>query len=94
MPTLDFYYDFSSPYGYFAATRISALAANHGHDVSWHPSLLGAVFKVTGSGPLPSLPLKGPYGLKDMARTARFLDVPYSFPEPFPIPTQRPALIV
>ena len=94
MPTLDFYYDFSSPYGYFAATRISALAAQHGQGVKWRPILLGAVFKVTGSGPLPSLPLKGPYGLKDMARTARFLGIPYKFPDPFPIPTQAPARIV
>jgi 2-hydroxychromene-2-carboxylate isomerase len=94
MPTVDFYYDFSSPYGYFAATRISALAAKHGHGVNWRPILLGAVFKVTGSGPLPSLPLKGPYGLKDMARSARFLGIPYRFPDPFPIPTQAPARIV
>jgi 2-hydroxychromene-2-carboxylate isomerase len=94
MATLDFYYDFSSPYGYFSATRISALAAKHGRDVNWRPILLGAVFKVTGSGPLPSVPLKGPYGLKDMARTARFLGIPYSFPQPFPIPTQAPARIV
>ena len=62
--------------------------------MKWHPILLGAVFKVTGSGPLPSLPLKGPYGLKDMARTARFLAIPYKFPDPFPIPTQAPARIV
>ncbi len=27
---IDFYFDFSSPYGYFAATRISALAAKYG----------------------------------------------------------------
>jgi 2-hydroxychromene-2-carboxylate isomerase len=94
MPTLDFYYDFSSPYGYFAATRIATLAARHGRVVNWHPILLGAVFKVTGGAPLPSLPLKGPYGLKDMARTARFLGIPYSFPDPFPIPTQAPARIV
>src|SRR5512134_695326 len=94
MPTLDFYYDFSSPYGYFAATKISAVAAKHGYSVNWRPILLGAVFKVTGSGPLPSLPLKGPYGLRDMARTARFHGIPYGFPTPFPIPTQAPARIV
>ena len=38
----------------------------------WRPILLGAVFKVTGSGPLPSLPLKGGYSMRDMPRSARF----------------------
>ena len=94
MPALDFYYDFSSPYGYLAANKIGALAAKHGRSVNWRPILLGAVFKVTGSGPLPSLPLKGPYALRDMPRTARFLGIPFSMPSLFPIPTQAPARIV
>ncbi|MGH8677651.1 MAG: DsbA family protein, partial [Burkholderiales bacterium] len=65
---IEFYFDFSSPYGYFGSTRISALAAKHGRSVVWKPILLGAVFKVTGSGPLPSQPLKGDYSLRDIAR--------------------------
>ena len=81
---IEFYFDFSSPYGYIAATSISALAARHGRGVEWKPMLLGAVFKVTGSGPLPSLPLKGDYALRDMPRTARFHGVPFKMPEPFP----------
>ena len=88
---IEFYFDFSSPYGYFAATRIAPLAAQYGRSVVWRPFLLGAVFKVTGSGPLPSLPLKGPYSKRDMSRTARFLGEPFNFPDPFPISTQAPA---
>jgi 2-hydroxychromene-2-carboxylate isomerase len=88
---IEFYFDFSSPFGYLAATRIAPLAAQHGRSVVWRPFLLGAVFKVTGSGPLPSLPLKGPYSKRDMARSARFLGIPFSFPDPFPISTQTPA---
>ena len=91
---IDFYFDFSSPYGYFAATRISALATKYGRTVSWRPMLLGAVFKITGSAPLPTLPLKGPYSKRDMLRTARYLDIPFSFPDPFPISTQAPARAV
>jgi 2-hydroxychromene-2-carboxylate isomerase len=86
---IDFYFDFSSPYGYFAATRISALAAKYGRGVVWRPLLLGVVFKVTGSGPLPSLPLKGPYSTRDMARTARFLGIQFKLPDPFPVSTQE-----
>ena len=88
---LDFYFDFSSPYGYLAATRLPALAARYDRAIRWRPILLGAVFKVTGSGPLPSLPLKGDYSKHDMARTARYYGVPFNFPATFPIATQAPA---
>jgi 2-hydroxychromene-2-carboxylate isomerase len=88
---IEFYFDFSSPYGYLAATRISQLAATYGRGLVWRPVLLGVVFKVTGSGPLPSLPLKGPYSKRDMSRSARFAGVPFNFPDPFPISTQAPA---
>lgn len=88
---IDFYFDFSSPYGYFAATRIDAIAARYGRTVSWHPVLLGAVFKVTGGAPLPSYPLKGEYALRDMARCARAYGVPFALPTRFPIATQAAA---
>jgi 2-hydroxychromene-2-carboxylate isomerase len=92
MPSpIEFYFDFSSPYGYIGATRITTLAARYGRTVQWKPMLLGAVFKVTGSGPLPSLPLKGDYALRDMPRTARFHGVPFNMPATFPIATQAPA---
>ena len=32
---IDFYFDFSSPYGYLASTEIDALAARHGRSVTW-----------------------------------------------------------
>ncbi|HZP93536.1 MAG TPA: 2-hydroxychromene-2-carboxylate isomerase [Burkholderiales bacterium] len=91
---IEFYFDFSSPYGYFGATRISSIAAKHGRSVAWKPILLGAVFKVTGSGPLPSLPLKGDYARRDMERVARLWNVPYKLPSKFPIPSQAPSRIV
>ena len=49
---IDFYFDFSSPYGYLMAEKIDALAAQYGRQVKWHPILLGIVFKATGSAPL------------------------------------------
>ena len=53
-PDRSFYFDYSSPYGYFAATRIDDLAAKYGRNVNWKPILLGAVFKITGAQPLPN----------------------------------------
>ena len=84
---LDFYFDFSSPYGYLASQKIEALAAKHGRGVTWRPMLLGAAFKVSGAGPLPSIPLKGDYSKRDFLRSARFHDVPFRIPDQFPIST-------
>jgi 2-hydroxychromene-2-carboxylate isomerase len=84
---IDFYFDFSSPYGYVAANKIEALAAKYGRTVTWRPMLLGVAFKATGSGPLPSIPLKGDYAKRDFLRSARFHDVPFRLPEPFPVST-------
>jgi 2-hydroxychromene-2-carboxylate isomerase len=86
---IDFYFDFSSPYGYFGAERIDALAARHGRTVRWHPMLLGVVFKAVGTAPLPSIPVKGPYSLHDIRRTARYFGLPYVHPSRFPLATQQ-----
>ncbi|MGE0098911.1 MAG: 2-hydroxychromene-2-carboxylate isomerase [Hydrogenophaga sp.] len=69
---LHFYFDFISPYGFFASQRIEALAARHGREVHWHAMLLGvSVLKVMGLKPLMDTPLKGDYTGRDVLRTAR-----------------------
>jgi 2-hydroxychromene-2-carboxylate isomerase len=84
---IDFYFDFSSPYGYFAAEKIDGIAARHGRIVTWRPILLGAIFKVTGQQPLPAIPLKGGYIRQDLERSARLLELPFRVPSRFPIAT-------
>jgi 2-hydroxychromene-2-carboxylate isomerase len=84
---IDFYFDFSSPYGYLASTQIDALAAKHGRAVAWRPFLLGVAFKTTGQRPLPEQPVRGPYHVRDFERSARLLGVPFKMPEPFPFPS-------
>jgi len=93
-PPVEFYFDFSSPYGYLASEKIEALAAKHGRSVDWHPILLGVVFKQTGAVPLTSVPLKGDYSRRDMARSARFHGIGFRMPSTFPIATQAAARIV
>lgn len=88
---IDFYFDFSSPYGYFASTQIDALAAKHGRGVTWRPILLGAIFKITGGQPLPTIPLKGSYAAHDLARSARLLEVPFKLPTRFPVGATAPS---
>jgi 2-hydroxychromene-2-carboxylate isomerase len=89
---IDFYFDFSSPYGYLMAEKIDAVAAKHGRKVKWHPILLGVIFQATGSRPpADTVSSKGIYMLHDFHRSARFLGVPYNPPSRFPLPTQNAA---
>lgn len=74
---LSFYFDFISPYGYFASLRIEELAKRHGRGVDWRPMLLGvAVLKVMGLKPLLDTPLKGDYVRRDVMRYVRRHKVP------------------
>jgi 2-hydroxychromene-2-carboxylate isomerase len=88
---IEYYFDFSSPYGYLMSEKIDDVAARHGRKVHWRPILLGAVFKATGAQPLSQVPLKGEYSKRDFARSARFLGVPFVLPAAFPIATQNAA---
>ena len=88
---LEFYFDFSSPYGYLASEKIDALAQRFGRQVRWRPILLGVVFRETGAVPLTEAPLKGEYSLRDFSRSARYLGVPYTRPARFPVATQHAA---
>lgn len=92
MPTpIEFYFDFSSPYSYLAAEQIEALAARHGRTVRFQPTLLGAVFRVSGQRPLTDIPVKGDYSRRDFVRSARFAGLPFQLPSPFPIGTVHAA---
>jgi len=83
--SIEFYFDFSSPYGYLGSQNIQVLAKKHAMQVDWHPILLGAVFKVSGLAPLLNYPMKGDYALMDFKRSAREVDLPYQHPDNFPI---------
>jgi 2-hydroxychromene-2-carboxylate isomerase len=88
---IDFYFDFSSPYSFFAAARIDDLAGHYARSVRWRPILLGAAFKVTGQQPLLEIPVKSDYARRDIARFARLLDLRLRMPEKFPFAAIAPA---
>ncbi|HJT11049.1 MAG TPA: 2-hydroxychromene-2-carboxylate isomerase [Dongiaceae bacterium] len=90
---IEFYFDFSSPYGYLGAQRIETVAAEFGRTVLWRPVLLGVIFKVTGQSPLVSQTMRGPYAARDMARSARKLGVKFALPEAFPFSSVYPCRI-
>lgn len=86
---VQFYFDFISPFGYFASLRIDELARCHGREVEWTSMLVGvSVLKVMGIPPIVELPLKGPYVVHDAMRYARQHQVP--FERTATSPTSRP----
>jgi len=84
---IDFYFDFSSPYGYVASRLVEGLAQRTGREIQWRPMLIGAVMKITGQPALIDIPMKGTYARRDFERTARYYKVPFRLPDPFPIGT-------
>lgn len=83
---VQFYFDFSSPYAYFAAQKIDEVAMEFGgREVEWKPFLLGVAMKTTENRPLAEQPMKGDYSEMDWDRLARFMDVPWKMPKKFPI---------
>lgn len=92
--TIEYWFDFVSPYAYMATQSIEALAAKYGRSVEWKPVLLGAVFKNTGSMPLTMRPpMMADYFKRDFERSARFAGLPFVLPDPFPVNTQNTARV-
>jgi len=89
---IDFWFDFSSPYGYLMAEKIDAVAAKHGRKVRWHPILLGVIFQASGSRPpVDGTSSKSKYMWNDFHRSARHMGIPYKSPRRFPLATQNAA---
>ncbi|HUL57592.1 MAG TPA: 2-hydroxychromene-2-carboxylate isomerase [Usitatibacter sp.] len=84
---IDFYFEFSSPYGYIASHLVDAMGARLAREIRWRPFLLGPVFKATGSAPLVDIPMKGEYSRRDFRRSAGFHGVALNMPPKFPIST-------
>lgn len=85
-PTLEFWYEFASPYSYLSAIRIAGMADAAGVDIIWRPFLLGPIFAAQGwtTSPFNLYPAKGRYMVRDMERLAlargRAFRMPASFP--------------
>ena len=81
---VEFFFDFVSPYGWFAAERIGALARSHARMMVWRPLLLKVtVLQAMGLPPLLETPLKGGYVAHDAARSARYYGLPWRPPTPW-----------
>ena len=64
--TLEFYYDYGSPYSYLADTQVEAIAKRSGASLVRKPMLLGGVFKATGNASPMTVGLKSKWSAFDM----------------------------
>lgn len=79
-----FWFDFASPYAYFAVPGLEELAARHNRTIEWRPILLFAVFRAHGIAAPLEVPARNSYFFKDFARSAAFFGLPLA--EPVKIP--------
>jgi len=85
--TLEFYFDYGSPYSYLADTQVEAIAQRAGATLVRKPMLLGGVFKATGNHSPAELPQKSAWSAFDMPMWARHYGVPFQRNPFFPVNT-------
>lgn len=98
MPSIDFYFDFVSPYAYLANCRLPALAEQYGYTLNYLPiDLMAAKHAAGNTGPASvQIPPKFRYVTCDLARWAKKYGVPFlpPFPrKPGPAPAEPPKKI-
>ncbi len=87
--TLEYCFDFISPYTYLAATQIEDLAKRTGAKLVYRPVFLGGIFKETGNQAPLNIPKKAAYLPGDVQAWASHYGVPLTFPASFPFNTVR-----
>ena len=85
--TVEFFFDFGSPYSYLAYKALPGIAAAHGAQIVWRPMLLGGVFKATGNHSPAEIPAKGKWLQQDLRRWAARYGAMFNNNPHFPINT-------
>jgi len=77
--TIDFYFDFPSPYSYLAHTQLPRIAAEHGAAVAYHPFRILELMKIVGNRPTTiECKNKGKYAGADLQRWTRRYNVDFA----------------
>jgi 2-hydroxychromene-2-carboxylate isomerase len=82
--TLEFYFDFISPYAYLAWTQIHELADRYAAAVVPKPILFAALLDANATKGPAEIPSKRLWVFKDTFRRARYLGVPFAPPPAHP----------
>jgi 2-hydroxychromene-2-carboxylate isomerase len=85
--TVEFYFDFGSPYSYLAYKALPGIATAHAAQIVWRPMLLGGVFKATGNHSPAEIPAKSKWMHQDMRRWAQRYSVAFNHNPYFPVNT-------
>ena len=77
--TIDFYFDFPSPYAYLAHTQLPRIAAEHGATIVYHPFRILELMKIVGNRPTTiECKNKGKYAGADLQRWVKRYKVDFS----------------
>lgn len=87
--TVEFFYDFSSPYTYLAWTQLGPLMKRTGATLVNRPMLLGGVFKLTDNTMPARVMNKASYMAKDLKDWQDAYGVEFSFTPHFPLNTLK-----
>jgi 2-hydroxychromene-2-carboxylate isomerase len=77
--TIEFYFDFPSPYSYLAHTQLPKIAAEHGATVTYHPFRILELMTIVGNRPTTiECKNKGKYTGADLRRWAKRYNVEFA----------------
>ncbi len=96
-PSLEIFFDFSSPFAYLGSTQVEAVAERTGAAFRWRPMLLGAVFRAIEAPMVPLStfsPRKQQYVSQELNRWAEHWGVPFRFASRFPMNTVKALRVV
>lgn len=89
MATVEFFYDYSSPWTYLAFTRIEGICQKYGATLLWRPILVGGIFNTVNPSVYEfrerGVPAKAKYAAKDLQDWARYYGVTIKNPTVFPV---------
>jgi len=86
--TVEFFYDFGSPFTYLATTQIEAIVERQDAVLAWRPFLLGGVFKALNTtAPALHSQEKARWMLADLERWSTHYEIPFQMNPLFPVNT-------
>ena len=80
---IEVYYDYISPFAYFASLRLPEFAERLGRELVWKPIDMMGLSNFEGG--LPYTDDKRAYIMEDCIRLAEYWNLPISVPNPFPV---------
>ena len=88
-PTIEFFFDCSSPWTYLAFARVQQLARDTGAELIWRPILVGGVFNAVNASVYEQraspVPAKLRYYRKDLSDWATHVGIEIGMPPVFPV---------